>query len=141
MTATYGQVREQATNAAWARIRHLLYPETVHLLGVGDVADAIAVASDILAPAEHDALERLPGLLRELDMERRSHLRVVDERDEALQAADRLAYAVAALTGEDVGRRDALGNNPWQRALDILDRVAEANGRLRPSDLQYGKAA
>lgn len=139
MTKTYGEVRAQATEEAWKHIRHLLYPETVHLLSINDLQAAISIACDILAPAETDAAERLPRLLRELDLQRREHLRVLDERDDAVRAANDLAYGIAALTGEDIGKHRG-DNNPWQRALDLLDAVAEANNRPRPSDLRYRAA-
>lgn len=133
------KLREQATQAAYARLRHLLYPDTVHLLKPRDLAEAITVACDILAPAENDAAQRLPAVLREMDRQHTAYLDALDDRDEALQAADRLAFAVGALVGRDVGRRIG-GGNPWSRAMLILDEIAEANGRPRPSDLRYRAA-
>lgn len=132
--------REQATHAAWARLRHLLYPETVHLIKQSDVADAITMACDILAPVERGAVERLPAVLKEMERQHEAYLDALDARDTALRAADRLAYAVGALVGQDVGRREG-GQNPWARALLILDEIAEANARPRPSDLRYGWVA
>lgn len=136
----YGEVRHQAAEAAWKTIRHLLHPDTVHLLSLGDIADAITAASDILAPAEQAAVRRRAELLDDLDKLDRENMLLRSERDTALRAADDLAYAVAALTGEDIGRHTS-ANDPWKRALDILDAIAEANHRPRPSDLQYTKAA
>lgn len=140
MSRDYHQAREQATQAAWARLRHLLYPETVHLITPADVAEAITMACDILAPSDHDAVERLPDVLNEMKRQHEAYLDALDARDHALRAADRLAYAVGALVGQDVGRREA-GAKPWARALLILDEIAEANARPRPSDLRYGWVA
>lgn len=140
MSRDYHRVREQATQAAWARLRHLLYPDTVHMITPADVADAITVACDILVPSEQDGVERLPDVLTEMKRQHEAYLDALDARDHALRSADRLAYAVGALVGQDVGRREA-GGNPWSRALLILDEIAEANARPRPSDLRYGWVA
>jgi hypothetical protein len=131
---TFADAREEAAQTAWLRLRHLLHPETVHMLTLADLADAIGVAADVIAPAEKAAGERIEHLLRELDALQRENTRLRGERDDAQRAADYLAYAVATLTGEDIGAHIA-GNNPWQRSLDLIDAIAVANDRPRPSDL------
>lgn len=140
MSPEYARARDQACQAAWVRIRHLLYPETVTLLTPADLAEAITLACDILAPVEREAVQRVPQLMREAERQHEAYLNALDARDNALRAADRLAYAIGALVGQDVGRREG-GANPWARALLILDEIAEANSRPRPSDLRYGRVA
>ncbi|MET0702469.1 MAG: hypothetical protein ABWY93_22670 [Mycobacterium sp.] len=122
----YAQVRDEAARVAYTALRPLLKPESVHLIGIAEIADALALASDILAPAEHDAATRLPVVSRGVE-------RLSRERDEALAAADGLSRAVGALIGRDLRRRR--GPGVWDDALAILDEIADANDRPRPSDL------
>ena len=51
-------------------------------------------------------------------------LQLIEERDAAIDAADKLAEAIGAFFRADVGEHVAglgcPGNNPWRNALDLL---------------------
>jgi hypothetical protein len=134
------EASEEAAQQAWLRLRHLLRPDTVHLLTQADLADAIGLVADKMVADQQATADRVEGLLRELDNVQRENTRVREERDEALRVADILAYSVGALTSENLGTHQP-GNNPWQRALDLLDEIAVANNRARPSDMYYGEVS
>jgi exopolysaccharide biosynthesis predicted pyruvyltransferase EpsI len=153
VNATFAKIRWQAAAAAFARLQHLLRPDTVHLLSIGDLADAITAANDILAPAEARQAREAQELAGKLEAEIHAHLRTMVQRDaalrnaaqalqqsdaalrdmrDALDAADELAHAVAQLTGKDIGCRER-GHDTWGQALSIVDEIADANNRPRPS--------
>lgn len=56
-------------------------------------------------------------LQAKIEANERQHLQTIDERDRAQEWADKLAHAIG---GEDVGEHSNV-NNPWARALEILE--------------------
>jgi hypothetical protein len=138
----YGALRAGAVERAWKTVRHLLRPDSVHLMQPADLAEAITAANDVLAPAETQLLTELGDVRGDLlwtrnQLERREHelLRVSRQRDDALKVADQLAYAVAEVVGTDIGGHEP-DNNPWNRALSILEDMAVANRRWRARHCQ-----
>jgi len=70
------------------------------------------------------AVEELPAflsdidtVLRDLRQERSGHIGTINERDQAQDAADKLAYAIAPM--EVIGEHSS-GNDPWAQALEVL---------------------
>lgn len=55
----------------------------------------------------------------------RALLQVIEERDEAVEWADKLAGAIAAAAGVDIGEHSNL-NEPWERALDAVPLLGAA---------------
>ena len=47
-------------------------------------------------------------------------IRTLDERDDYHEWADKLANAIAAHTGDEIGEHSNL-NNPWAKALELID--------------------
>jgi len=103
-----------------------------HDLGAGPLAHALIRRGWTRATEDNATRETLElageglagGLelahLREaLAREERDHLRTIDQRDTAQDWADRLAYAIAPL---DVIGEHSNMNDPWQNALDHLER-------------------
>jgi hypothetical protein len=45
---------------------------------------------------------------------------VLRERDEAQETADKLAHALAVITGVDIGEHSSM-NDPWRNALDAAE--------------------
>lgn len=129
---TYALVREQAAQAALRRIGHLLTPQTVHLLTTRDIADALTAANDILAPEQSDAAARLPMALREIDRLSAKNHDACRTRDAAVRHADALARAAAFLVGRDLPPGLA-GAQLWEAGLAVIDEIAEANHRPKPS--------
>lgn len=94
--------------------------------------------ADGLMPAVEEMpafLGDLDTVLRDLRRERSGHLGTIDERDQAQDAADRLAYAIAPV--EVIGEHSS-GNDPWAEALEVLaqrrtehDRLSTENAALR----------
>lgn len=73
-----------------------------------DLATALAeLAAARAATREHDRMEN----------------QVLAERDDYEQVADRLAAAIAAMTGEEIGEHSSM-NDPWANALDAAARAA-----------------
>ncbi len=144
---TYDEVRAAAARAAYQQLLPMLQPHTCRLITLGDMAAAITAANDVLTPGEAQLAQRAVVLQGELDRETSAHSRTLMQRDEALRhaesavetaeralrAADDLAYALAELTGQNIGHREK-GNDPWRRALEIVDRIAVANNRPRPKN-------
>jgi hypothetical protein len=58
-------------------------------------------------------------------------LQVIDERDEAIEAADQLADFLADITGAEVGEHSST-NEPWRNAMQAADEY------LRSPDYEYG---
>ncbi|GAP46918.1 hypothetical protein [Streptomyces azureus] len=63
-------------------------------------------------------------LRAELARQERLHGDTIDDRDRAQDAADKLAYAVAA---EDVIGEHTADNSPWANALDLITPQAEVD--------------
>lgn len=68
------------------------------------------------------ALERHPYVFDTLPNEVQE---AINQRDDAQDWADRLAEAIAAHFGEDIGEHSSL-NNPWQNALESIPALAAA---------------
>lgn len=56
-----------------------------------------------------------------LAAEEAAHADTIDQRDEAQEWADRLAYSIASV--EVIGEHSS-ANNPWENALDVTERAA-----------------
>ncbi len=140
MSEAYDQLRRRAAMTAYKQIRHLLYPETVHLLGEREMIEALTVANDILAPAERAAADRLPVVLRELELAEQQWHHAAQQRDIALRFADALAYAVGELVDRGLEQHEP-GPKLWRAGLSIVDEIAVANSRPRPSEVHKRKAA
>lgn len=83
--------------------------------------DRLAAANRARDDARSDLVklrERVAALTRERDDERRAHERTIDQRDNAEEWADKLAYAIGTI--EEIGEHSS-SNNPWREALDIFD--------------------
>lgn len=117
----YGEVRAQAAEAAHRHIRHLLYPETVHLLSIADIGEAVTVASDILAPAERAAAEQFDAVAGRCEQ-------LLAERDEAVHYADSLSAGLGDLLEHDV-RSMLAPTARWRFALDLLAQLVAVNAR------------
>lgn len=89
------------------------------------IVDAFRV--EVLREAEPELSAEVDRLRAELAAERRLHRSTIDERDQAHDMADKLAYAVADewLIGEH-----SSGNCPWVNALELITPVVEVD-RLR----------
>jgi len=74
-------------------------------------AQAVAVAERALTDAE----------AKRSALAEREVIEILAERDDAEEWADRLARAIAAATGVDIGEHSNL-NNPWGRALEAVGR-------------------
>lgn len=59
--------------------------------------------------------------------EERASLQTIDERDKAQDMADRLAEAIAQITGVEMGEHSNV-NDPWQNALQAATEYAETGG-------------
>jgi hypothetical protein len=62
-------------------------------------------------------IERIARLTSQLAELERSEDQSITERDEAIEAADRLAYAIG--TVEQIGEHSNV-NNPWEKAIEYL---------------------
>lgn len=58
--------------------------------------------------------------------EERAHSVTMDERDQYHEMADKLADAIAAHFGEDIGEHSNL-NCPWTQALELIESRASAS--------------
>ena len=58
---------------------------------------------------------------------------LMSQRDLYLEWADRLAYAVAKVFGEDIGEHSS-ENFPWDNAMSILESAAITHARIQPTN-------
>lgn len=101
--------------------------EQYHRKDIGEYCDPCLMGAILGHAKEMEAqVAALQGerdeVQRALERERSAHLRTVDERDSAQQAADDLAYAIAPI--EAIGEHSNL-NNPWTNALEEITSIKE----------------
>jgi hypothetical protein len=60
-------------------------------------------------------------------------LKIMAERDAAIEWADRLADGIAKVLGETVGEHTS-ENFPWDNAMSILESAAITHARIQPSN-------
>lgn len=67
-----------------------------------------------------EAITALQEVSQELALEERDLLQAIDQRDGYHDWADKLAQAIAAHTGEEIGEHSNV-NDPWANALELID--------------------
>ena len=92
----------------------------------GEIADESEQEAHHIITSAHDLIAQLTAELaearrerdearRKLEREEIAHEDTVDQRDEAEQAADNLAYLIAPVS--EIGEH-SFGNSPWENALE-----------------------
>lgn len=78
-----------------------------------------------------DQARELAALRALVAEEERAHSVTMDERDQYHEMADKLADAIAAHFGEDIGEHSNL-NCPWTQALELIEgRKASSAGPVQ----------
>lgn len=99
-----------------------------------DAAAEIERLRDIISPGDAAAYEegmaallaRCEAAEARLAKAERDEDQLIKERDYAEKMADKLADAIAALTGVDIGEHSS-GNCPWHEALEAADEAIAAS--------------